>query len=439
MEVKKKIRVVWLCHFSNAFVHEKLDLKHNWLIGLLKRLLHRSVSTDVPDFANWITYGIQEMEKFDEVELHVVSPYPYLKSRTQEFVSNGVHYHFFKSEAESLISLLYRKLLRSKCCQYRKNCRTISGLIKKIHPEIVHLFGAENPDYATVVFYVPKDIIVIAQLQTLMNDPDFKKNYPINERSYMYRAKIEKEIILKADYIGTRALKFRNIIREAIKPSAIILNTNLALNEPIVMEECEKQYDFVYFAANISKAADLAIEAFALAYKKNPNITLDIIGGYDAGFKHNIDTIIVKYGIANAITFEGKLPSHDDVLKQIRKSRFALLPLKIDLASGSIREAMSNGLPVVTTDTGELGTQRLNLKRKNVLISPIGDHQALADNMITLMENGALVETLRQNSFVTRSEAMSNTMTVRRYVEAYKACVDNKKNSKPLPVEVTNV
>lgn len=439
MEVKKKIRVVWLCHFSNAFVHEKLDLKHNWLIGLLKRLLHRSVSTDVPDFANWITYGIQEMEKFDEVELHVVSPYPYLKSRTQEFVSNGVHYHFFKSEAESLISLLYRKLLRSKCCQYRKNCRTISGLIKKIHPEIVHLFGAENPDYATGVFYVPKDIIVIAQLQTLMNDPDFKKNYPINERSYMYRAKIEKDIILKADYIGTRALKFRNIIREAIKPSAIILNTNLALNEPIVMEECEKQYDFVYFAANINKAADLALEAFGLAYQQNPEITLDVIGGYDMAFMQNLEGLIEKYGMKDAVTFEGRLLTHDDVLKHIRKSRFALLPLKIDLTSGTIREAMSNGLPVVTTDTGEIGTQRLNLKRKNVLISPIGDHQALANNMLLLLEDETLVDTLRRNSFETRLEASSNAVTVCKYIEAYKACIENKRNRKPLPSEVTNI
>ena len=43
-----------------------------------------------------------------------------------------------------------------------------------------------------------------------------------------------------------------------------------------------------------------------------------------------------NFGIKDAVTFEGMLPTHDDVIAQIRKSRFALLPLRIDLTSGTI-------------------------------------------------------------------------------------------------------
>lgn len=428
-----KLKVVWLCNFSNAFVHEELDLKHNRLIGLVKHLTHKPVSTEVPEFGNWITNGIREFEKIDEVELHVVSPYPYLKRKTQEFEANGVYYHFFRSEDQSFIPFVYKQLLCPMTYPYKGNSRTISKIIRSINPEIVHLFGAENPIYSNGMFQLPDKIVTIAQLQTLLSDPDFKNNYPISGKDYENRVGIEKRIIRKVDYVSTPALKYRKIIRNDIYPEAIILNMGLMLKDLIVTETADKQFDFVYFAININKAADLSIKAFALAHQQKPGITLDIIGGFEAGYKQYLDNLIAKYGIADAIKFEGRLPTHDDVLKQIRKAKYALLPLKIDLTSGTIREAMSNGIPVITTDTGELGTQKLNLLRQNVLISPIGDHQALSDNMLKLLNDNELAETLRQNAFITSSERSSNDLVAKKYVEAYKACIEHYLNCTPIP------
>ena len=405
---------------------------------MIRKLAHKSVSLEVPEFANWITNGIKEFERFDDVELHVVSPYPHLKNRIQEFVENDIHYHFFQNQDDTILPYIHKTLFHPKNYQYIKNCKLISKIVNTIKPDIVHLFGAENPHYALGVHCVNKDVVVIVQLQTLMNTPDFKNNYPIDDRSYNYRSSVEKRIIQEVDFLATPSLKYREIILREINPNAIILNIGLALKDPIVTESCEKKFDFVYFAANISKASDLAIEAFAIAHKSNPKITMDIIGGYSKEFKIMLDGIIEKYDMKNAITFEGSLPTHDDVLKQIRLSRFALLPLKVDLTSGTIREAMSNGLPVVTTDTGELGTQKLNKRRQNVLISPIGDHQALAENMIQLLENEDLAESLRQNAYRTRSNARSNEATARKYVEAYYACVDNFTNGTPLPDHILN-
>ena len=434
----KKIRVVWLCHFSNSFVHERLELKYNPVIYVIRKLAHKSVSLDVPELANWITNGIREFEKIEDVELHVVSPYPYLKSKLQEFEANGVYYHFFRNEDDTVPTFLYKQLFRPKRFWYKRNSSTIRQIIETVQPRIVHLFGAENPDYATAVLNLPKGIIIIAQLQTLMNDPDFKNNTTDN-RIFRNRSEIEKTIIQSVDYVGTPAAKYREIIHRDIKPAAIILNTGLALKDPIVTGPCEKRFDFVYFAANISKAADLAIEAFAIAHKTNPGITLDIIGGYNEEYKSYLDCIIEKNGIKDAVTFEGSMPTHGDVLKQIRLSRFALLPLRIDLTSGTIREAMSNGLPVITTDTGELGTQKLNMKRRNVLISRIGDHQSLADNMLKVLSDERLADSLRQNAFQTRMEVRSNEASVQKYVEAYKACINHSQSGTPLPSSVTAV
>lgn len=434
--MEQKIKVVWLCHFSNAFVHERLDLQLNPLIGLVKRLANKPVNTEVPEFANWITNGIREFERFDDVELHVVSPYPYLKSTTQMFEANGVHYHFFKSEDDSLFVMFYKKVIHPSYYSYKKNCKVIAQIVNAINPDIVHLFGAEMPNYALGFLGIKSNVIKIVQLQTLVSDPIFKDNYSLSNTIYQYKLSVEQKVLKAADYIGTTAIKYRHIIKDCFKPKATLLDIGLALSEPIVKERTEKQYDFVYFASDINKAVDLAIEAFALAYKNNPHITLDIIGGYDAGFKQSLDSIIAKHGITNAITFEGKLLTHDDVLVHIRKSKFALLPLKVDLTSGTIREAMSNGLPVITTDTGKLGTQMLNQNRQSVLISPVGDHQALADNMQKLLCDKELEESLRSNAYQTRQETRSNNATIKKYVDAYKACLEYYWNKKPIPKEL---
>ena len=285
---------------------------------------------------------------------------------------------------------------------------------------------------------MPKDVITIAQLQTLLNDTDIIKRNPAFQ-DYSYKKNIESIIINNVDYIGTIAKKYRDIIRKNIAPKAILLNTSLALTEPIFRTNIVKCYDFVYFAANIKKAADLAVEAFGKAYQQYPSITLNIIGSYELEYKRRLDNIISEYHIENAVTFEGALPSHEDVLNHIRKARYALLPLRGDLVSGTIREAMSNGLPVITTDTGELGTQTLNKKRQNVLISPIGDHQALADNMMRLLNDKELADSLRSNAYQTRSEVKSNEAIIRQYVKTYNACIENYRKHSPLPAELTEI
>lgn len=430
-----KIKVVWLCHFSNCEVHKRLDLQQGWLLGILKSMRRRKVDTDVPEFAIWVTNGIKEFERFEEIELHVVSPYPYLNYNFQEFTLNGIYYHFFKNEDDDVLKQIYRRVFKPHFWKYSENRKRIAYLINKIQPDVVHLIGAENPDYSLGLLDVSHDIVTIAQLQTLLIDPDVKNNNP-HFPMYQYRTGVEKKVIEHADYIGTASSKFRTIIRDGVKSDATFLNTSLALSESIVKDKVKKEFDFVYFAAGLTKAADLALEAFGIVYNQKQEVTLDVIGGCDLSFMRQLESIVEKHNMADAVHFEGMLPTHDDVLRQIRKSKYALLPLRSDLVSGTIREAMSNGIPVLTTDTGELGTQKLNTSLQCALISKIGDHQALADNMIRLLNDDELAEMLRQNAYKMRSAVRSNEDVSRHYMMAYKACLNYQNNGVPIPEEL---
>ena len=253
-----KIKVVWICHFSNKDFNQKLPLKAGGLFAFLYKLYKgRELSTEIPDFGVWNINALNEMKKHtDKVELHIIAPYPHLETKVYEYEEDGIYYHFFRPNTiivEKIFNhfpILYDVYKPS----YRGNRTVVKSLISKIEPSIVHLVGAENPYYSLAALDVPQNIKLIVQLQTLMSDPKFFINYPIDRRSYDYRANIEKAVIKRADYVGTTIQDYRNIILEHINSEAKFLDLKLAVGEKIKKIEKKKEYDFVYFARSINKA-----------------------------------------------------------------------------------------------------------------------------------------------------------------------------------------
>lgn len=429
MDHMKKIKVAVICHLSNDRIRERLPLKMCVAEKLIRKICGKTTEPFVPDFAVWNTNLIEEIKAYsDKIEMHIIAPYSYLAQDVYEYEENGVFFHFFRGEENDVLRRTMQKLLSFlPAGTYKKNREKIKKLVGEINPDIIHIIGIENPNYAISGLDCPKNIPLMVQLQTLMIDPTFKKNYPISNKEYNHRSSIELQLLQKADYICTSVQHFIDIIKKDVRYHAEFINTDLPLAEPVNIDyNVEKEYDFVYFSANINKAADLAIEAFILASKQIPGITLDVIGGYEQDYKAHIEERLEKNGIRDKVIFEGSLPSHDDVLNQIRKSKFALLPLKIDIVSGTIRESLANGLPVVTTITP--GTPELNKEKETLLISPIGDHQALADNMIRLYNNPQLAETLRKNGAQYMTDTFLNKSIVQKWVEAYKSILQLRKN-----------
>jgi len=95
---------------------------------------------------------------------------------------------------------------------------------------------------------------------------------------------------------------------------------------------------------------------------------------------------------------------------------------------------MANGLPVVSTITPE--TPNLNKKRESVLLSPAGDFSAMADNMLKLLNDENFAEKIRENACITASERVNNEQIIRKWIDAYRASIDNFKNGTPIPVHL---
>lgn len=414
--MRKKIKVVWICHFSNSEIREHLHFTSHYLLNHLRKFLGRPQPGN-SDFAIWVTNGLREINKYDDIELHVILPYRGLKPHRQVFIIQQVHYYCYRPENDFLLPFVKDKIFRFNNCKYPQNRRYIKSIIQNIQPDVIHLIGAENPYYSIAALDFPKNIPSIVSLQTLISPPDFLKKSPQYSNNYLYRVEIEQKVIQTCSFIGTTLSPFMDYISSHIKPDAQYLPLVLPIGVDVDMDKYDKEYDFVYFAQNIKKACDLAIEAFALVCRKFPNASLNVSGSYDSETKNQLDKRLRELGIHNNVFFTGSKATHQAVLTQIKKSRFALLPLKVDFVSSTIREAMACGLPVVSTITD--GTPELNEERESLLLSPIGDIYGMAHNMLRLMTDDVFAETIRKNAFITVRERYSNEAFIAKWHDAY--------------------
>ena len=423
--MEKKIKVVWICSVSNSMLRKHLDLGFPLWYRLIKRALGKNIE-EVADYAHWNSNAINEFKNINDVELHVIFVHRQMKRHVQQFTDNNIYYYAIKEDDNSIIGYIRNRIFGDQWLYNRSN-QTIANLVKRIRPDLVHMQGAEMLAHSPSLLLLPCDIPNIVQLETMLHDPVVLHYSPQLAR----QKECEFKVINRADYIGNNTAHFHIIVRKFIKKDAVFVKTRLMLAEPANLTPCEKNYDFVYFANYINKSVDLAIEAFGIAHRNKPDLTLDVIGSASEEEIGALRKRLEELGCKEAVVFEGKLPTHEDVIAQIRKARFALLPLKVDSVSGTIREAMWNGIPVVTTRT--VGTPSLNEKRESVMISEIGDHNAMAENMIRLIKDKSLAETLRKNAAITVDEYYGNNpLRAREWVEAYYACIDNFKNGKPI-------
>jgi hypothetical protein len=90
----KKMKVVWICHFSNQYIRERLSLSNRSFSNSIRRLFSKPIVNYI-DFAPWVSNQIKEFEKFNDIELHIIAPHYGLKRFKHSFKMNGVYYHFF--------------------------------------------------------------------------------------------------------------------------------------------------------------------------------------------------------------------------------------------------------------------------------------------------------------------------------------------------------
>lgn len=430
MEQIKKLKVAMICHFSNKEVREHLPLSKHIMYRVVRKLFRMPGKRNgYDDIAPWDTNFIKSAKERNDIELFVISAHHGLEKSLVQFDSDGIHYYFLPCE----VSTMLKKLIHSDKLWRRLNplAPRIVKIVNTIKPDLVVLFGTENAYYSSSVLSIT-DYPVYVLCQTVYNNPEFQSTGKWDSKN----ATTEKEIVESAQYIGVYCQKHYDLLRQLGYQNYIFeFNWPISGDKGFVPTPCErKEYDFVNYALHMcdEKGFFDCIKALAIVKQKYPDVRLCLVDGGSDDVRKELKVLINDLSLEDNVTFIPFFQERNDLFQFLQKVRFAVLPCKVDHISGTQLQAMKYGLPLVCYKT--TGTPLLNKDRECVLIAEKNDVEQLAEKMIELMDNPALANKLRENSFEnTRERIAKSHANMEQLVDNFKAIIDNYNNDTPIP------
>jgi glycosyltransferase involved in cell wall biosynthesis len=428
---ERKIRVAMVCHFSNERVREKLNLGGLKTTNFVRRVLGKEPLT-LFDFAPWVNNIIYQSQSNDEIELHIISPHQGMSDKTEFFQDAGISYYFFKSVPSYLMRKVDDIFFKGKLyTTYNSNRKAVSNFLNTINPDIVVLVGAENPYYGNTILELKKKPLYVL-CQTIFNNPEFEPF--AGEVDYNKRALLERKIFGATKYVGVSNDKQKALLKK-LGYQGYIFDFHWPPGAPFKPQPCEeKQYDFINFANGMSsdKGYHDCIKALSFVKKHNPNVKLALVDKGPENVRKELIELINEYGLKENVFFIPFFEKKTELLQFLHNVRFAVLPCKLDHISGTMHQAMGQGLPTIVYET--TGTPSLNEKKQCVLIAPMNDYEQLGRLMVRLMSDSTLASELKQNSLEFMAEyRRGNEKRMNQLIEEFKAIIANYYDEKPIP------
>jgi glycosyltransferase involved in cell wall biosynthesis len=398
-----RLKIAWICHFSNQDIRQQIPLDN---------------AKSYRDFALWITELIIEFEKQKDIELHVISPFRGLLPLCKSFQLRGINYHFYRPDDTLVYGRIIMWLLKRNYPPYIFTRFIVKHLLRSIKPDLVNLFGTENPYYSVTGLDI-KNIPVYVSAQTVYTNPSRKT---LSGAFDPYRWNLEMKLHAKFQYYGCTGRMHRDVILHN-NPQAKVFQMFFVTQKLQPLENVEKVFDFVFFAAHVTvkKGIEDALEALSIVRKKYPMVTLNVVGTCQPDYKESLSRLMQELGIEENVIFHDYFPLHADMQAQVQKSRFALLPVKLDVIAGTIIDAINLRLPVITYKT--TGSPYLNKNGTNILIAPLNDRQALANYMIKLLEDPELGKLLAQRADEFFDQEFDKVAIVSKWIKTYWAVI----------------
>lgn len=255
---------------------------------------------------------------------------------------------------------------------YTRHFRQIFQLrrrVKEINPDLVISFQTNQNALSVLATRGRKIPVIVSE----RGDP------------YQYHdivAKLKTKVINKAEggvFQTKKAMQYYG--EELQKRSVVIYNPNTVMG----IERPETRNNEIAFVGRFDihqKRQDLAIDAFKIVADAIPDVKLAF---YGAGKEQEIiKKQVLVLGLENRVLFKGLVKDIPDAIKD---SRLFLMTSDFEGMPNALIEAMACGLPCVSTDCSPGGASELIQSGKNGIVVPCGDAKAIADAIVTLLNN----------------------------------------------------
>lgn len=162
-------------------------------------------------------------------------------------------------------------------------------------------------------------------------------------------------------------------------PNPFVINNNLKIKS---YESRKKEIVFVGRFFLVQKRQDIALKAFKLIHERKQDFILRFIGGGDDMTK--IKKLAEKMNLLDCVKFSGVVK---DVVENISESSLLILTSDYEGIPNVLLEAMSVGVPVVSTDASPGGVRVIINDNFNGNIVPCGNYRAIAYASLKILDN----------------------------------------------------
>ncbi len=204
-----------------------------------------------------------------------------------------------------------------------------------------------------------------------------------------YKALI-RPILLKTDLIAAPSGFLRDVFKKYFDIEPVIIPT-IADFSQFFFRERESFRPLLLATRNLEEIYDIAciIRAFKMVHDRFPDARLGIVG--DGSLRNELESLASSLGLSQRIIFYGAM-NHKKIQAIYDQYDIAVNASRIDNLPGTILEAFATGLPVVSTDAG--GIPYIVENGVTGLLVSVGDHKALAENVIRIVETPELGKSL---------------------------------------------
>ncbi len=374
-----KVKVLWLCHYPV-----------NILDGYIE--LMRTVKVHP---ASWIINLANEIKKNTNIELHILTFSPYVKSY-QSCINQGIHFHVLRTGIPFIYKGFPSFFPFNHLTKYWFLSQRTNKIIKKIKPDIIHAHGTEGPyGYISTKFNTP----TIISIQGIVNEiVKFEPTFVGTLQKSM-----EIKLIKAGTHFGCRT-NFDTAFVKKNNSSAIIHYLPEAINSVYFKKEWKgiDSDEIVYVGTLNERKGVLNLILAVIKILETKDIKLHLIGKGSNEFVTSIKNIIQIKKAEKHFIFHDFLNSNE-IANILSTSAIFVLPTLVDNSPNSLLEAMAVGVPSIATDVGGISSMILN-GVDGLLIKPQSINE-ITNSVIILLNNRNLRIEMSENS---RKKALSN-------------------------------
>ncbi len=279
--------------------------------------------------------------------------------------------------------------------------RNTIGILKTIHRLHKKIKGIKPDIVVSFLDSVGYVYLPIGRLFT-------KAGYVVSERvdPYSYHGRISKIRFHLMQYAdgsvfqteGARKFfdKYPKIHeRSTVIPNPVVINDMICDMQKRIPRFNERDYRIVTVGrlSLTQKRQDVLLEAFKIFHEQYPYYKLEIYG--DGQDKDKIQQMVDTMGLSDCVTLAGRT---DNVEETIFNARAFVLTSDFEGIPNALIEAMSIGVPSISTDCSPGGAALLIRNGENGFLVPCGDVNTIVEKLSMIVNDANISERFSDNS-----------------------------------------